>query len=173
MLEHAQRSFVSSTYWTERIGPAAALATLRRHRANSVGTRLMAVGAAVQAGWRAAAEEVGLAVRIHGIAPLSHLRFVEQPQPSVTLFTQLMLDRGFLAGGSFYPSFAHQDEHVEQYLAAVAHRLRRDPRGPGRRTGAGRPARTGGAHRLHPPDLTVGSTVVTVVRAATPISATR
>ena len=100
VLERAQRSFVSSTYWTERIGPAAALATLRRHRANSVGTRLTAVGAAVQAGWRAAAEEVGLAVRIHGIAPLSHLRFVEQPQPSVTLFTQLMLDQGFLAGGS-------------------------------------------------------------------------
>lgn len=119
VLEHAQRSFVSSTYWTERIGPTAALATLRRHRANSVGTRLTVVGAAVQAGWRAAAEEVGLAVRIHGIAPLSHLRFVEQPQPSVTLFTQLMLDRGFLAGGSFYPSFAHQDEHVEEYLAAV------------------------------------------------------
>ena len=58
-------------------------------------------------------------MRIYGIAPLSHLRFVEQPQPSVTLFTQLMLDQGFLAGGSFYPSFAHQDEHVEEYLAAV------------------------------------------------------
>jgi glutamate-1-semialdehyde 2,1-aminomutase len=119
VMEHAQRSFISSTYWTERIGPTAALATIRKHRANSVGDRLVKVGSAVQEGWRAAAAASGLEVSIQGIAPLSHLRIVEQPQPSITLFTQLMLDRGFLAGGSFYPSFAHSDEQIEAYLVAV------------------------------------------------------
>lgn len=119
VMRHAQRSFVSSTYWTERIGPTAALATLRKHRAHDVGAHLVAIGGAVQAGWRAAADAAGLAIAVHGIAPLSHLRFAVQPQPSITLFTQLMLDRGFLAGGSFYPSFAHTPDHVETYLAAV------------------------------------------------------
>ncbi len=119
VMEHAQRSFVSSTYWTERIGPTAALATLRKHRERNVGEHLVKVGTAVQEGWRRAAAEAGVEVAIHGIAPLSHLRFTEQPQPSITLFTQLMLDRDFLAGGSFYPSFAHSAEHVEAYLAAV------------------------------------------------------
>lgn len=119
VMEHAQRSFVSSTYWTERIGPTAALATLRKHQAHDVGAHLVAIGTAVQAGWRAAADAVGLAVDIHGIAPLSHLRFAEQSRPSMTLFTQLMLDRGFLAGGSFYPSFAHDASHVDSYGNAV------------------------------------------------------
>lgn len=120
VMEHAQRSFVSSTYWTERIGPAAALATLRKHRAHDVGSHLVEVGSAVQAGWLAAAQDAGLAVRVYGIPPLSHLAFVEQPQPSITLFTQSMLDRGFLAGGAFYPSYAHQPGHVSSYLDAVA-----------------------------------------------------
>jgi glutamate-1-semialdehyde 2,1-aminomutase len=119
VMEHAQRSFVSSTYWTERIGPTAALATLRKHRELAVGDRLVKVGAAVQEGWRAAAASSGLRISIHGIAPLSHLRIDDQPQPSITLFTQLMLERGFLAGGSFYPSFAHSDAQIEAYLLAV------------------------------------------------------
>jgi glutamate-1-semialdehyde 2,1-aminomutase len=35
------------------------------------------------------------------------------------LFTQMMLDRGFLAGPAFYAMFAHQESHVERYLGAV------------------------------------------------------
>ena len=30
-----------------------------------------------------------------------------------------MLARGILAGGGFYPSLAHGDEHVDRYLAAA------------------------------------------------------
>jgi glutamate-1-semialdehyde 2,1-aminomutase len=118
-MEQAQRSFVSSTYWTERIGPAAAIATLRKHRALDAGRHLAAIGSAVQDGWRRAAHTHGLSVQVHGIPPLSHLRFDVTPQPSITFFTQLMLDRGFLAGGSFYPSLAHTPSDVEHYLAAV------------------------------------------------------
>ena len=120
VMEHAQRSFVSSTYWTERIGPAAAIATLTKHAAHDVGARLVATGSAVQKGWHDAACSAGVEIAVHGIPPLSHLRFAVDPQPSITLFTQEMLDRGFLAGGSFYPSAAHGQEHVDSYLAAVA-----------------------------------------------------
>ena len=31
VMDAAQKTFISSTYWTERIGPAAALATIRKH----------------------------------------------------------------------------------------------------------------------------------------------
>jgi hypothetical protein len=56
---------------------------------------------------------------VSGIAPLSHLGFELEPQPSATLFTQLMLDRGFLAGKAFYPSFAHAEQQIASYLDAV------------------------------------------------------
>ena len=38
----------------------------------------------------------------------------------MTLFTQLMLERGYLAFNQFKPSFAHQEEHVEGYLATAS-----------------------------------------------------
>ena len=36
-----------------------------------------------------------------------------------TLFSQLMLERGFLASANFRPSLAHEPQHVERYLAAT------------------------------------------------------
>lgn len=119
VMEAAERSFISSTNWTERIGPAAAVATVRKHLAHDVGARLVAVGSAVQDGWRQAAAAAGLDLAVSGIPPLSHLEFTASPLPLATLFTQLMLDRGFLASRSFYPSFAHTDEQVSAYLGAV------------------------------------------------------
>jgi glutamate-1-semialdehyde 2,1-aminomutase len=120
VMEAAQTSFISSTYWTERIGPTAALAMLRKHRRLDVGKHLVEVGRAVQTGWKRLASEAGLEIAVSGIEPLSHLELrVPNAAAAGTLFNQLMLERGFLASGSFYASYAHQPEHVRAYLTAV------------------------------------------------------
>jgi len=120
VMEAAQTSFISSTYWTERIGPAAALATIRKHRRENVPQHLMRIGKRVQEGWRHMAERHGLCVEITGVPPLCFLRFdYSNGQAIRTLYTQQMLDRGFLASGAFYATFAHQDPHIDYYLAAL------------------------------------------------------
>jgi len=120
VMQAAQSTFCSSTYWTDRIGPTAAIATIRKHRRCNVGEHLVRIGRKVQEGWRSAAEAAGIKVEVGGMPPLSHFGFVhELKQEAKTLFTQLMLKRGFLATTAFYSTFAHTDEHVEQYLAAV------------------------------------------------------
>jgi glutamate-1-semialdehyde 2,1-aminomutase len=117
VMQAAQSTFISSTYWTERIGPAAALVTIRKHRRCDVSKHLIRMGTLMQVGWRAASERVGLQLEIGGIAPLSHFAFVgEQGQAARTLFTQLMLERGYLATDAFYATYAHQDQHIESYL---------------------------------------------------------
>lgn len=119
VMDAAQRSFVSSSYWTELIGPTAAIATLTKHRDLDVGRRLVEIGTRVQKGWADAAAATGLGITVSGIAPLSHLAFVHHPQATATLFTQLMLDRGYLTGKAFYASYAHEDAVVSSYLDAV------------------------------------------------------
>jgi glutamate-1-semialdehyde 2,1-aminomutase len=120
VMEAAQKSFISSTYWTERLGPSAALATIRKHGRWKVAEQLIKVGGAIQSGWKLAAERANLEVEIGGIPPLSHFSFVsEMKQEARTLFTQLMLERGFLATNSFYATFAHQEQHVTNYLNAT------------------------------------------------------
>jgi len=120
VMQAAQSSFISSTYWTERIGPAAALATIRKHRRCNVPQHLIEVGKCVQSGWRAAADRAGLSINVTGIPPLGHFSFdYENGQAIRTLFTQMMLEKGFLATNAFYATYAHQDVHITSYLEAV------------------------------------------------------
>ncbi|MEW6219302.1 MAG: aminotransferase class III-fold pyridoxal phosphate-dependent enzyme [Thermodesulfobacteriota bacterium] len=116
----AQESFISSTCWTERLGPAAALATVRKHRACQAADHLVRVGGLVQEGWRKAAARHGLRISVGGIPPLSHFAFQDSlPQQRKALFVQMMLDRGCLASTLFYAMYAHQEEHVTSYLRLV------------------------------------------------------
>jgi glutamate-1-semialdehyde 2,1-aminomutase len=120
VMQAAQSTFISSTYWTERIGPVAALATISKHRNLNVARHLIDVGKRIQNGWEHAAERTGLKVHISGMPPLSHFSFeYDNGQAMMTLFTQMMLERGFLASGRFYATYAHQSLHIEKYIYAV------------------------------------------------------
>lgn len=120
IMQAAQGSFISSTYWTERIGPTAALATLRKHREQRVGDHLVRVGRRVKDGWLRAAESAGLAIHVSGLDPLAHFAIdAEDAQAAYTLFAQLMLERGYLATKAFYATFSHQDHHIDAYLDVV------------------------------------------------------
>jgi len=118
VMEAAQRSFVSSTYWTDRSGPVAALATIRKMKAIDAPRELDRVGATVQAGWQTIIDDLAIPAHVGGIRPLSHLDFAVDPLEWKTVFIQEMLKRGFLATGAVYASVAHTEELVKQYLAA-------------------------------------------------------
>lgn len=121
VMEAAQSTFISSTNWTERIGPAAALATIRKHRREHVAEHLVRIGELTMAGWKRAAADAGLKVHVEGLPSLAHFAFDYPDELALTtLFTQEMLQRGYLAYNQFKPSFAHQPAHVEAYMAAVA-----------------------------------------------------
>lgn len=120
IMDTAQETFISSTYWTERIGPTAALATIKKLKENNVPQHLIAVGKKIQEGWGRLAKKNNLAVTVGGIYPLGHFSFdYENPLVLKTLFTQCMLEKGFLASTAFYASFAHRDEYIEEYFEAV------------------------------------------------------
>ena len=120
VMQKAQETFVSSTYWTEKVGPVAALATIKKLKKENVAEHLKQIGRKVKDGWRTSAEKHGLDIHISGIDPLGHFSFAgEQALAIKTLFTQLMLQRGFLATTAFYASFAHKDAPVGEYLTAV------------------------------------------------------
>jgi glutamate-1-semialdehyde 2,1-aminomutase len=120
VMQAAQSTFISSTNWTERVGPAAALATIRKYRRKNVAEHLIRIGNLVTAGWRNAAQQTGLKLHTDGLPTLTHFGFDSDDGLALTtLFTQIMLEKGFLAWNQFKPSYAHQTHHVDQYLAAV------------------------------------------------------
>ncbi len=120
VMEYAGRSFISSTYWTEAIGPTAALATLRRLPEVQALAKVDAAGRQVREGWTRAAAQTGFPVKVGGIPALNVLSFEtgDASKALMTLFTQEMLARGFLAAAAFYPTIAHEPAVIGRYLAA-------------------------------------------------------
>jgi glutamate-1-semialdehyde 2,1-aminomutase len=120
VMEAAARSFISSAFWSEGIGPAAALAAVRKMQRIDVPAHLRQVGQRVIEGWRHLADQHKLAVAVGGRPQMVIFSF-QHPRPDalMTLFTVQMLQQGFLAGGYFNPMYAHQPQHVDKYLAAL------------------------------------------------------
>lgn len=116
----AEDTFISSTYWTDRIGPTAALATIKKMQKYKVPEHLNIIGEKIKSGWKSLASKHNLSIEVSGINPLGHFTFYhDNPLLLKTLFTQLMLERGFLATNAFYASYAHKQEHVNRYLEAA------------------------------------------------------
>jgi len=120
-MDGAHSSFISSTYWTESLGPAAALATLHKMQKINVPAHVAHIGSMVLDLWHRHADKHSLPVVAgDGYPCLAHFHFEHELAEELrTLYTQLMLGRGFLAGTSIYPTLAHTDEIVALYGEAI------------------------------------------------------
>lgn len=120
VMQAAQTTFISSTNWTDRIGPTAALATLRKYQRFSVEKHLIDCGNRVKQIWRQAAQAHGLAISVTGLPTLAAFAFKSPNATALnTCYTVEMLRRGFLGFRQFKPSLAHQSSDLDKYEAAV------------------------------------------------------
>ncbi|MCG9894703.1 MAG: aminotransferase class III-fold pyridoxal phosphate-dependent enzyme [Fimbriimonadaceae bacterium] len=119
VMDHAQDSFISSTMWSERIGFAAALATVNIMERDGVQERLVASGRQVQEGWKTLSAKHGIPIGIGGCPPLTSLSFkVERPMELMTLYAQEMLAKGYLLGAAVYTTDAYTPEIIDRFLEA-------------------------------------------------------
>ncbi len=116
VMEAAKKTFISSTNWTERVGPTAALATINKYMSKKVDEHVINIGTHVQSIWKDAAKKHDLAVKVSGIPTLCAFAFQgEDAAERHTYFTVEMLKRGMLGFKQFKPSFAHSQSDLEQY----------------------------------------------------------
>ncbi len=117
IMEAAQSTFISSTFWTERIGPSAALATLDVMQEVKSWETITQVGSDITARWTILAEKYGLSIETMGLPALTGFSF-NGPNALAykTLISQEMLLKGYLAGTSVYVCTEHTSEIVDQFF---------------------------------------------------------
>lgn len=120
IMEAAQTTFISSTFWTERIGPTAALKTLEVMAREKSWERITRTGREITAGWKALADKHGLSITSSGLPALTGFSF-NSPNALAykTLITQEMLAQGYLAGTSVYVCTEHTPEVVARFFEAL------------------------------------------------------
>lgn len=120
IMEAAQSSFISSTFWTERIGPTAALKTLEVMQRVRSWETITQTGLKISKGWQQLADKHGLQIEHWGLPALTGYSFSSDNALAYkTLITQEMLAKGYLAGNSVYVSTEHTPEVVGAYFEAL------------------------------------------------------
>ncbi len=120
VMQAAQDTFISSTFWTESIGPAAALASIAKMQRVDLPAHLKRVGGKIKEIWDTTAKRHGLATTSSEVLPLLFFSFTDGDSSVMkTLYVQEMLARGILATNQFYASLVHTDEHIETYAKAL------------------------------------------------------
>ena len=120
VMEAAQNTFISSTFWTERIGPTAALATLKVMQETKSWEVITNIGKIMRQGWKKLSADHNLEIEISGIPSLSTYRFNSiKNNEYKTLISQEMLKKGYLASTNFYASTAHNEDNLNLYFEAL------------------------------------------------------
>jgi len=120
VMEAAQTTFISSTFWTERIGPTAALKTLEVMERVKSWEQITQTGLDITARWKALADKHGLSITTSGLSALTSFSF-NSPNALAykTLITQEMLAKGYLADNSVYVCTEHTPEIVANFFEAL------------------------------------------------------
>ncbi len=120
VMESAQSTFISSTFWTERIGPTAALKTLEVMEREKSWERITETGTGIMARWQALGQKHGLKVNVAGLPSIASFGF-DGPNALAykTLITQEMLGKGYLASNLIFSSLAHTPDVVDGYFNAL------------------------------------------------------
>ena len=120
VMEAAQSTFISSTFWTERIGPTAALKTLEVMERIKSWEIITQIGLGVTARWKALAEKHGLSIKTSGLPAITSFA-VDSPKNMEykTLITQEMLAKGYLATNLMFICTEHSPEVIDRYFEAL------------------------------------------------------
>ena len=120
IMQNIKNTFISSTFWTERIGPVAAMKTLEVMEKSKSWLKITKIGKHIMEQWRKLAKKHSLKIKIFGIPALCSFKFYgDKNLIYKTLITQEMLKKGFLANTMIYVSVAHTKKILKKYFLVL------------------------------------------------------
>ena len=119
-MRKAESTFISSTFWTERIGPTAAIKTLEIMEREKSWKKITNIGLEIKNRWKEIAERYQLKITFSGLSALPSFNIEGENQFAYkTLITQEMLSEGYLAGNSVYVSTEHKPKVLNGYFQVL------------------------------------------------------
>ena len=115
-MKNFEKTFVSSTFWTERIGSAAALSTINFMKKNKTYLYLKKQGKKIKSEWKKIARETGVDIEISSLDTIPIFTFKNLNNLRKTYLTQEMLKKGFIASNIVYVSICHNDKILKRYF---------------------------------------------------------
>jgi len=116
VMEAANKTFISSTNWTERVGPSAAIATIKKCINKKIFRHNIKMGKTMKKIWTNLSKKYSFEIELSGLDTLPSFSFKNNDnQKMQTYFTREMLKFNILAYRQFRPCYAHKEKHLSIY----------------------------------------------------------
>ncbi len=116
IMKNAKKSFISSTFWSERIGFVAGFYTLKYMNYYKSWKMISKIGKMIKKEWAKIFFKYDLKVNIAGLDSIPSFSFKNNNSERVTYLTQEMLKRNFLSGSTVFVSISHKEDFIKKYL---------------------------------------------------------
>ena len=117
IMKSVNKTFISSTFWTESIGPTAALKTLEIMEKTQSWKYITSLGKYIKKNWVMIAKKNKIKIKIRGIDALCSFYFDSKNHNAFkTFITQEMLKKKIFATNSIYVSVSHNKKILKKYF---------------------------------------------------------
>ncbi len=113
----AEKTFISSTFLSEAVGPAAAIETIKFMKRNKTYKKIKKLGKLIKKKWIEISQKNKLPIEVFGLDGIPKFKFIHKDSNYLkTILIFEMLKRGFLTSTAIYLSNAHTDKIIKDYL---------------------------------------------------------
>ena len=116
IMKSAQNTFISSTFWTEKIGSVAGLSTLKTMNELKSWKVVDSIGSKIKKTWLEISKLTGVPIKISGLNALAQFKIVSKKNNAYkTLITQEMLKKNILATDTMFVCINHKGNLLQKY----------------------------------------------------------
>ena len=121
IMDVSLKTFISSVFWTERLGPACALEFIKNYRKNRVNFKLIRIGKKVKQIWEKSAKKHDLKIEISGLDPLASFSLQYKNWPTILTFfiQEMLLKHKIIASSRCYANLKHTEKLLKYYAESV------------------------------------------------------
>ena len=120
LMKKSSVSFISSTFWSERIGPTAALKTLEIMEKEKSWITISKKGLSIKSKIKSLIEKNKLNIQVMGLQSVIKIKFnYQNPEIFKTYLAQEFLKKKILSGDLIYVSIAHSTKDINRYIKSL------------------------------------------------------
>ena len=119
IMKKAENTFISSTFWGERIGYTAALSTIKEFKRLKIFKKIVSNGKLIKSIWLDLSKKHNIPIRVMGTNAIPSFEFCNSHSKRKTFLTQEMLKNRILATNLIYVTIFHNKDNIKKYIKVL------------------------------------------------------
>ena len=119
IMRNAENTFISSTFWGERIGYTAALSSINEFKRLNVFKKIEINGKMIKQFWISLSKKYNVPIKVMGTNAIPSFEFMNNHSERKTFLTQEMLKNKILATNMIYINIFHNKINIKKYTKVL------------------------------------------------------